>query len=202
MLNVALGQGYQSVSGFRDAFGKTFGKTPGRSKESACILTQMIESPLGALLAGATDKGVCLLEFTDRRALEAQVATLRKRFGCPLVPGKHAHLSELRRQLDLYFAGKLRDFDLKLTYPGTEFQQKVWSALLRIPYGKTWSYEQLAVAVGVPNGQRAVGLANGANRIAIVIPCHRVVNKSGKLGGYGGGLWRKQFLLDLERKHS
>ena len=84
-------------------------------------------------------------------------------------------------------------------YPGSEFQEAVWKALLTIPYGETWSYEQLAIAVGSPRGSRAVGLANGQNRIAIIIPCHRVVNKDGKLGGYGGGLWRKQFLLDLER---
>jgi O-6-methylguanine DNA methyltransferase len=115
------------------------------------------------------------------------------------MPGKHKHLDTLDKQLAEYFARKRRDFTLPLTYPGTDFQRAVWAGLLKIPYGKTWSYEQLAEYVGRPGAQRAVGTANGQNRIAIVIPCHRVINKGGKLGGYGGGLWRKQILLDLER---
>src|SRR5204863_8553507 len=100
------------------------------------------------------------------------------------------------------FAGRRRTFDVPLVYPGSQFQMSVWRQLLAIPYGETRSYEDIAITVGAPAGCRAVGLANGRNRIAIVIPCHRVVNKGGKLGGYGGGLWRKQFLLDLERKEN
>ncbi len=115
------------------------------------------------------------------------------------MPGTNDHLENLKGQLDGYFARTLRDFRLPLLYPGSPFQTRVWEELLRIPYGETRSYEAIAQAVGAPGAQRAVGRANGQNRIAIVIPCHRVVNKGGKLGGYGGGLWRKQFLLDLER---
>ena len=105
----------------------------------------------------------------------------------------------LKKELDSYFTGELRHFSVPLVYPGSPFQVRVWNELLRIPYGETCSYEELARRVGSSSGQRAVGHANGLNRIAIVIPCHRVVNKDGKLGGYGGGLWRKQYLLDLEK---
>ncbi|HUN81727.1 MAG TPA: methylated-DNA--[protein]-cysteine S-methyltransferase [Phycisphaerae bacterium] len=199
VVGVALRHGYDSTSGFHDAFRKTFGRTPGASKAADCVVTKMIESPVGPLLAGATSNAVCLLEFTDRRMLEKQMATVRKRFNCPVVPGRNEHLAKLEKELGDYFAGKLKRFTVKLDFRGTTFQMKVWDGLLKIPYGKTWSYEELASHVGHEGAQRAVGTANGSNRIAIVIPCHRVVNKGGKLGGYGGGLWRKQFLLDLER---
>jgi AraC family transcriptional regulator of adaptative response/methylated-DNA-[protein]-cysteine methyltransferase len=153
---------------------------------------------LGPLVAGATDQGVCLLEFSDRRMLETQLDGLRQRLG-PVLPGTHPLLDQLRVELTEYFAGARREFQVPLVYPGTPFQVKVWDALRRIPYGETYSYEKLAWSVGAPRAQRAVGHANGQNRLAILIPCHRVVNKDGKLGGYGGGLWRKQLLLDLER---
>ena len=198
--DVALGHGYESHSGFREAFVRTFGQPPGRGRRADCTVIDWAESPLGPVLVAATAEGVCLLEFTDRRALEAQFAALRRRFAGAIVPGKNPHLDRLEGQLAEYFAGTRTEFDVPLVYPGTPFQEAVWGQLLRIPYGETRSYEDIAVAVGVPSGPRAVGRANGLNRIAIVIPCHRVVNKGGKLGGYGGGLWRKQFLLDLERR--
>jgi O-6-methylguanine DNA methyltransferase len=131
--------------------------------------------------------------------LEAQLQILKRRFDTPLMPGTHRLLQKLRAQLTEYFAGRRREFDLPLDYRGSPFQEKVWRALLAIPYGETWSYRQLAGRIGDANASRAVGTANGRNRIAIVIPCHRVVNASGELGGYGGGVWRKKFLLDLER---
>ena len=158
-----------------------------------------VPSPLGPLIAGATAEGICLLEFTDRRMLEAQLVTVQKVFRCPVFPGRAEVLVQLEEELAAYFSGSLRRFSVPLRFPGTEFQRLVWEELQRIPFGETRSYEDLAVALGRPNAQRAVGRANGLNRIAIVIPCHRVVNKDGGLGGYGGGLRRKQFLLDLER---
>ena len=202
---VALGSGFESHSGFRDAFARTFGDAPGRSLAArgggpaGVVTLAWVESPLGPLVAGATDDGVCLLEFTDRRMLEAQLESVRRHFGAAAVPGTHPLLDRLREELAAYFAGTLRRFTVPLVYPGSEFQTRVWEALLRIPYGETRSYEALAVELGRAGAQRAVGHANGLNRIAIVIPCHRVVNKDGKLGGYGGGLWRKQRLLELER---
>ncbi len=196
--DVALGYGFNSHSGFRDAFVRTFGDAPGRSRDSDCIVTAWIESPLGALVAGATSGGICLLEFTDRRMLDAQFATLRKHFKCAIVPGENEFIKTLRSELVAYFAGELKKFSVKTVAPGSEFQQRVWKELLRIPYGKTASYEDVAKRIGSDKSQRAVGHANGLNRIAIVIPCHRVVNKNGELGGYGGGLWRKQKLLEIE----
>lgn len=197
--DVALGTGWDSHSGFRDAFTRTFGLPPGRADAAACVMTTAIETPLGPMVAGATDEGVCLLEFTDRRMLAAQLQRLSRLLRQPLVPGEHAHLAALREELTAYFAGTLTDFTTPLIYRGTPFEERAWRELTRIPYGETISYAQLADRIASPGGQRAVGRANGMNRIAIVIPCHRVVNADGKLGGYGGGLWRKHWLLELER---
>lgn len=191
--------GFDSESGFRAAFGKIFGTAPTGAKDRSAIHLEWLETSVGPLIAGATDDAVCLLEFSDRRMLEAQLATLKRRFETVLLPGTNRLLAALRAQLVEYFAGERRSFDLPLDYRGTPFQEKVWRALLEIPHGETWSYQKLAERVGDRNACRAVGTANGMNRIAILIPCHRVVNASGALGGYGGGLWRKQFLLDLER---
>jgi AraC family transcriptional regulator of adaptative response/methylated-DNA-[protein]-cysteine methyltransferase len=197
--DAVLESGFESHSGFRDAFVRTFGETPGACRNGECVFLSWIQSPLGPLVAGATSRGVCLLEFTDRRMLEAQFTAVRKLFRLPVTPGANEHLELLQRELMSYFEGRLQQFSVPLIYPGTVFQKRVWEQLLTIPYGQTRSYEDLAWAVGDKQAVRAVGRANGMNRIAIVIPCHRVVNKSGALGGYGGGLRRKQFLLDLER---
>jgi AraC family transcriptional regulator of adaptative response/methylated-DNA-[protein]-cysteine methyltransferase len=196
---VAMGTGFESHSGFRDAFARTFGQAPGRSRSGDCVVCAWIESPLGPLIAGATAEGVCLLEFTDRRMLPTQIETVRRRFGCAVVPGDSPYFEQLRNELNAYFSGSLRQFTLPLVAPGTAFQERVWAELLRIPFGETRSYEDLARLVGAPAAQRAVGHANGLNRIAILIPCHRVINKDGRLGGYGGLLWRKEALLHLER---
>jgi len=191
--------GYESHSGFREAFQKAFGEPPGRSADTSCIRLAWIDTPLGPMIAGATDTGLCLLEFTDRRMLEQQLATLRRRFKAALAPADHPHLTTLKTELAEYFGGTRQTFTLPLDAPGTPFEERVWEALNRIPYGETRSYEDIAREVATPAAVRAVGRANGMNRIAIVIPCHRVVNKSGELGGYGGGLWRKRRLLHLER---
>lgn len=199
MDEIALGQGFESHSGFREAFARTFGQSPGAAREADCLRVTWLESPLGPLLAAADSRHVVLLEFTERRMLEAQFDTLRRRFRLPVVPGENAVLATLKRELVEYFAGQRKRFTAPLNYPGTPFQQKVWDELLKIPYGETRSYEDIARAVGSAAAVRAVGQTNGLNRICVVIPCHRVVNKDGKLGGYGGGLWRKQALLTLEK---
>ena len=197
---VALGTGWDSHSGFRDAFAKTFGVAPGQGREASCIVTTAIDTPLGPIIAGATDEGLCLLEFTDRRMLEAQLTRLRALLKQPLVPGEHPHLAHAREELHGYLAGTVQTFTVPLVFRGTPFEERVWRELMRIPYGETLSYAQLATRVQAPGAQRAVGRANGMNRISIIIPCHRVVNSDGKLGGYGGGLWRKHWLLALERR--
>jgi AraC family transcriptional regulator of adaptative response/methylated-DNA-[protein]-cysteine methyltransferase len=198
--DVALGTGWDSHSGFRDAFTRTFGTAPGaaRNLPDAAVVMAMIETPLGPMVAGATDAGLCLLEFTDRRMLEAQLRRLQALLKQPMLPGDHPHLAQTREELARYFDGTLKDFTVPLVFRGTPFEERVWRELCRIPYGKTESYAGLAGRVESPGGQRAVGRANGMNRIAIIIPCHRVVNSDGKLGGYGGGLWRKHWLLGLE----
>jgi AraC family transcriptional regulator of adaptative response/methylated-DNA-[protein]-cysteine methyltransferase len=195
----ATDAGFESESGFRAAFGRAFGTAPGDAVTGETVLLEWIASPVGPLVAGATSEGIALLEFSDRRMLEAQLKTLRRRLDAPLVPGRNRWLDKLRTQLDEYFAGRRQDFDLPLVIRGTPFQEQVWRALLTIPYGETWSYRDVAARIGQSGATRAVGTANGMNRIAIVIPGHRVVNADGRLGGYGGGVWRKQFLLDLER---
>jgi AraC family transcriptional regulator of adaptative response/methylated-DNA-[protein]-cysteine methyltransferase len=196
---VTLSHGYESHSGFRAAFTRTFGETPGRSREGACLLTTMIETPVGRFLAATNDDGLVMFEFTDRRMMERHFETLRRRFHCPIVPGEHAHFGRLRSEIAEYFAGTRRDFSVPLAPCGTPFQERVWAELRRIPYGETRSYEILAQALGQPTARRAVAGANGMNRLAILIPCHRVIGKDGSLTGYGGGVWRKRLLLELER---
>ncbi|NOT09189.1 MAG: methylated-DNA--[protein]-cysteine S-methyltransferase [Gemmatimonadales bacterium] len=190
--------GFESDSGFRDAFKKLFGITPAAARGTPPIVAKMIPSPLGPLLAAATEKGLCMLEFADREKLPRQAEDLTRFYDRPPVPGTNQYIEQVIRELDEYFAGNRRSFDVPLDIRGTEFQERVWRELLRIPFGETISYEALAIRIGKPTAQRAVGLANGRNRIPIVIPCHRVIQKNGQLRGYGGGLWRKQFLLELE----
>lgn len=151
------------------------------------------------MVAGATDAGIYLLEFADRRMLETQMQRLVQRTHCVVTPGSNHHVDQLQEELNAYFAGQLRDFAVPLEMPGTEFQRQCWTALRAIPYGETRSYQEQASVVGRSSAVRAVGRANGDNRIAIVVPCHRVVQSDGKLAGYGGGVWRKQWLLDHER---
>jgi AraC family transcriptional regulator of adaptative response/methylated-DNA-[protein]-cysteine methyltransferase len=163
------------------------------------IVTMKIASPLGNLIAGATDQGVCLLEFADRRILDRQLETLHARFDAEICPGTNDHLALLNDEVAAYFDRRLKAFTVSIVTRGTPFEERVWTALRKIPYGTTSSYESIARAIGGSSGlSRAVGHANGMNRIAIVIPCHRVIAKDGALTGYGGGLWRKERLLALE----
>jgi len=175
-------------------------ETAAGARGAAPILTGYVETPLGPLLIGTTAEGVCLAEFAEGRRAEDQTAALCRLFDAGVTPGENEHTGCLRDELAQYFAGRLTAFRVPLVYPGNAFERAVWDALRQIPYGHTRAYEELARALGRPGAARAVGTANGRNRISIVIPCHRVVNKNGRLGGYGGGLWRKQALLDLERR--
>jgi AraC family transcriptional regulator of adaptative response/methylated-DNA-[protein]-cysteine methyltransferase len=191
-----------SSEDFREAMAIVFGNEslePARAKQAADTVTlDCIESSVGLLIAGATQDAVVQLEFSDRQTLERRLRTVRRRFTSPIVQGSNRWLQELTVQLSQYFAGERREFQLPLRYPGTAFQERVWDTLLEIPYGRTWSYLDMAVRIGDVKATRAVGSANGTNPIAIIIPCHRVINANGELGGYGGGLWRKRILLDLE----
>jgi AraC family transcriptional regulator of adaptative response/methylated-DNA-[protein]-cysteine methyltransferase len=195
----AFGSGYESLSGFGEAFKKTMGFSPGESVNRQIVRIARIPSPLGPMLGGATEDGVCLLEFADRRMLETQLSRLRARLNAEIVPGRSDHLTVLTEQVGEYFDGERRSFDVPLVMAGTPFQERVWESLRAIPFGETRSYQQQAEAIGQPKAVRAVARANGDNRIAILVPCHRVIGKNGTLTGYGGGLWRKKHLLDLEQ---
>jgi AraC family transcriptional regulator of adaptative response/methylated-DNA-[protein]-cysteine methyltransferase len=196
--STAFESGYQSLSGFADTFKKTADFAPSRSQSKHLIPTTRILTPLGPMLAAATDDGICLLEFIDRRMLETQLSRVSKSLNAKNVPGSHHYFDPLNQQLDEYFSGKRKEFDIPLVLPGTPFQKRVWAGLQAIPYGSTRSYKEQAQAIGSPNAVRAVAKANGDNRVAILIPCHRVIGANGELVGYGGGLSRKQYLLKLE----
>jgi len=124
---------------------------------------------------------------------------VEKRYKRALMPGNNGHIEQLEHELTEYFAGTLRKFLTPTDVTGTPFERAIWAQLLAIPYGQTRSYGDLASTLGKPGAQRAVGRANGANYVSIVIPCHRVIESNGNLRGYGGGLWRKKWLLELER---
>jgi AraC family transcriptional regulator of adaptative response/methylated-DNA-[protein]-cysteine methyltransferase len=165
---------------------------------AAEIVYGRLPSPLGEMLAGATEEGVCFLDWPDDGGMASIVDRVTKRYRSPLRRGDHAMLQRLRQELAAYLAGELKMFTVPLDTMGTEFEQRVWRQLCRIPYGQTKTYGEIARALGRPGASRAVGRANGANCVPIIIPCHRVIAAGGKLGGYGGGLHRKKYLLHLE----
>jgi AraC family transcriptional regulator, regulatory protein of adaptative response / methylated-DNA-[protein]-cysteine methyltransferase len=200
--HAAFGNGWESLSGFQEALRQLTGRSASRLRDATVVHLSRLPTPLGPMLLGATDEGVCLLEFTDRRMLETQLRRLAQRLGCTFVPGSTDVGRQMERELEEYFDGTRREFRTPLLLLGSDFQQRVWTALGGIPYGETRSYAEQARMIGAPSATRAVARANGDNRIAIVIPCHRVVGADGTLTGYGGGLWRKRFLLELERKHA
>lgn len=196
--DAAFSSGYQSLSGFGEAVKVNTGKSPREAGEAAFWLSRL-ETPIGAMVAGTHGGRLCLLEFADRKALETEIKDLEKHFQTPARPGRSPLHDEVQRQLSAYFKGELTGFRLDLEFPGTEFQQLVWKTLLSIPYGQTRSYGQQAAALGRAKSARAVARANGQNRLAIIIPCHRVIGADGSLTGYAGGLDRKRYLLNLER---
>ncbi|WP_204250522.1 methylated-DNA--[protein]-cysteine S-methyltransferase [Estrella lausannensis] len=168
-----------------------------KSKAKALNYT-WIESPLGSILAIADEKALYLLEFLDCRGLGWEVERLLINYNAHLAPGLSDPLRLIERELPLYFKGKLREFTTPVNPTGTLFQKRVWGELMKIPYGETRSYAEIAKALGKPTAFRAVAGANGANQLAIIIPCHRVINTGGALGGYSGGLPKKEWLLHLE----
>jgi AraC family transcriptional regulator of adaptative response/methylated-DNA-[protein]-cysteine methyltransferase len=194
------GSGFESASGFREAFTRIFGDPPTAAKDRAGLFAERIETPLGAMLAVADDEGLRLLEFADRRAFERELKILRQRLRTNVVPGEHPHLDAVRAQLADYFSGKNLEFNLSLAPIGSDFQLRAWDVLRSIPVAETRSYSWMAERLGNPGASRAVGRANGTNMICIIIPCHRVIRADGSLCGYGGGLWRKKWLLDHERR--
>jgi len=165
--------------------------------EAATVVLRQITTPIGPMTLGATTEALVLADFSERPMMPAQLAAVRRRIG-PMVIGDAPLLDRAERQLREYFAGARRGFDVPLDAPGSAFQERVWAELSRIPYGETIAYRELARRVDAPQAPRAVGRANGSNRLAVIVPCHRVIAAGGGLGGYGGGLPAKRFLLELE----
>ena len=166
------------------------------------ILTAKFETPIGEMMAGATGDGLCLLEFTDKERHIKELGDLKHLLKSDIQDGENIFIKETEKQLKEYFDGERRKFNLPLIIPGSEFQKSVWIELLNISFGTTRSYKEQAEAIQMPDSARAVARANGMNRIAIIIPCHRVIGSGGDLSGYAGGLTRKKWLLVHERKYS
>lgn len=200
LTHVQLDAGFASSSGFRDAFAKIFGESP-KGGDRLLLSAEWLETPLGPMLAIASREHLYLLEFVDRRGLEREVDRLRNRLQAAIVPGSNPVLRLLRRELADYFAGKSFGFTTPIEMVGTPFQKEVWEALLQIPAGESRTYADQAKSLGRSKAVRAVARANGANSLAIIIPCHRVLGSDGKLTGYAGGLARKEWLLQHETKH-
>ncbi|MBK7105090.1 MAG: bifunctional transcriptional activator/DNA repair protein Ada [Ignavibacteriae bacterium] len=194
----AFDSGYNSLSGFNDSFKSVFETSPSNSKTKNIIELKRIETKLGTMIACSTKDGICLLEFSDRKMLETELKQISKYFDAKILQGDSNHLTNLEKQLHEYFDGNRKEFTIPIATSGTVFQNIVWEKLLQIPFGKTKSYKDIAEQIDKPTAVRAVANANGMNKIAILIPCHRVIGSDGKLTGYGGGLWRKKELLDLE----
>jgi AraC family transcriptional regulator of adaptative response/methylated-DNA-[protein]-cysteine methyltransferase len=200
VISAQVNNGFESASGFWDAFRRTFGSPASKAERIRCLQAEWIDTPLGVMLALADQDGLHLLEFVDRRGLEREVEWLRRRLGAAVVPGANPHLKRIAEELKRYFDGAAADFTAPLVLAGSAFERSVWELLLTIPPGETQSYARLADLAGRPGAARAVGRANGRNRLAIVVPCHRLIRSDGALSGYGGGLWRKKWLLEHERK--
>ncbi len=200
VIEAQLSGGFESSSGFRSAVERHFGAAPSRAAAVRTLLARWVESPLGTLLLLADEAGLRLVEFAVEERLEREIRDLRARLDAVVVPGTNAHLAAAERQLAQYFAGERTRFELALTPLGSPFELAVWKELRRIPFGETRSYAEIAREVGRASAQRAVGTTNGRNRLAIVIPCHRVIRGDGSLSGYGGGVARKRWLLDHERR--
>ena len=199
VLDAQLDAGFDSPSGFRTAYAKIFGAAPAKGNP-APLFIEWIETPMGRMIVIADEAALYLLEFTNRKNMRRQFDRLRKVQGRAVLPGRTSITDQIQTELQAYFAGSLTDFKTPLSTSGTVFQRETWEALQTIPHGQTRSYAQLAAMIGKPAAVRAVASANANNGLALIIPCHRVIAKNGGLGGYAGGLKRKQDLLDLESK--
>lgn len=200
VIEAQLEAGYESSSGFRDAFFRIMGAAPTKLGHHHILRASWLDTKLGPMIAIGDEEALYLLEFVDRRGLEREVEWLRKRTKSAILPGITDPIRSIETELNEYFEGKLHVFKTPLYLLGSLFQKRVWKELQKIPYGETRSYAQLAVVMGKPSACRAVANANGANQFAIVIPCHRVINSNGELGGYGGGLPRKKWLIHHEKQ--
>jgi len=198
VINAQLDVGYESDSGFRDAFSRIMGASPS-TKPDNVLKAEWLDTPLGPMIAIADDLALHLLEFTDRRGLEREIERLRTRRNAAIVPGATVIMRSIEDELAAYFAGTLRAFKTPLAFTGSDFQITVWNTLQTIPYGELRTYSDIAQLVGKPGSPRAAGRATGSNQLAIIVPCHRVITVTGQLAGYSGGLARKKWLIEHEQ---
>ena len=201
VIEAQLDAGFESASGFRQAFARLFGHPPAAMRKGAGLVADWIDTPLGGMIAVADDEALHLLEFTDRKALKPQLARVSRAAGGQVGLGQTSVTRRTAEELEAYFSGDRARFEVPVAPHGTDFQNRVWAALQQIPAGETRSYAQIARAIGQPTATRAVARANATNGIAIIIPCHRVIGAEGTLTGYAGGLWRKQKLIAVERSY-
>ena len=199
-IDAAYDQGYDSLSGFGYTYKKLIGKAPNSSGQQNIILISRITTPLGPMWICATDNGVCLLEFTDRKMLETEFKDLQRLLKAVILIGENDHSKQAKKELKEYFNGERKIFDVALDTPGTDYQLDVWNVLQDVNYGTTSTYQSLAIAMGNVNAARAVARANGFNRVSIIVPCHRIIGKDGNLTGYGGGIERKKWLIEQEAR--
>ncbi|RED18605.1 bifunctional transcriptional activator/DNA repair enzyme AdaA [Pontivivens insulae] len=202
VIDAQIDAGFESPSAFREAFAKLLGDAPGNLAKDALLRADWVETPLGPMIAVADAKALHLLEFIDRKALPKELADLRKAARGSLGFGRFATHDQIAKELEAFFAGTSPTFQTPISPLGTPFSQKVWAALRTIPAGATVSYGDLARQIEQPTATRAVARANGANPLALIVPCHRVIGADGSLTGYGGGLWRKQKLIEVERAYA
>lgn len=200
VIEAQLSAGYESSSGFRDACSRIMGAAPTLLGSRNILKASWLDTPLGPMIAIADEKALYLLEFVDRRGLEREIERLRKRTKSAIIPGSTPPIESIKEELQRYFEKELIEFKTPLCFLGSAFQKQVWDTLRQIPSGETRSYADIAEAIGRPLACRAVANANGANQLAIIIPCHRVITSDGKIGGYGGGIVRKQWLINHEKR--
>lgn len=201
VIEAQLDSGFESPSAFRSAFAKLLGQNPSDFAADALLRADWIDTPLGPLVAVCDQHALHLLEFVDRKALPTSLKKLQTLSKGSLGFGRFEITDQVKSELAAFFSGNRDTFDVKLAYHGSPFTQEVWDELRTIPAGETRSYSDMANAIGRPSSVRAVARANGANQIALIVPCHRVIGADGSLTGYGGGLWRKQRLIELERQY-
>ncbi|MFK8029356.1 MAG: bifunctional transcriptional activator/DNA repair enzyme AdaA [Gammaproteobacteria bacterium] len=200
VMDAQVTAGFESASAFRTAFRRLLGDTPARFTGKELLKADWIDTPLGPMLAVCDASSLHLLEFIDRKGLPNELKKLSKLVRGDLGLGRSKVTDQIEVELNAYYTAKSAEFNTRLAYHGSAFTRSVWDELRLILPGQTRSYSDIAKAIGNPNAVRAVARANGANQISLVIPCHRVIGADGSLTGYGGGLWRKQKLIELERK--
>jgi len=198
VIDAAFDHGFESLSGFNEAFRRLAGVPPTGAATAPRIVMKRLSTPLGPMVAAATEDALCLLEFADRRMLPLQLRRMKKKLPGTVVPGDNELLTTLERELGEYFSGERTEFTVPVDAPGTPWQEAVWRRLLEIAPGDTVTYGEIAAEMGRPTAARAVARAVGDNRIAVLVPCHRVIGGDGSLTGYGGGLWRKRRMLEIE----